>query len=129
MPKQKNVIRWAAVSTIGLAICVAAIAWNVRVARTQLADAKARVYEMVDIGQSLPVVEQRLISQGYILVYEKAIYPTGPKYMQQLVKIGNTDRSVIDTFCYTVGIANPLSPGLPYVVIDASPDGRIIRVW
>ncbi len=129
MARRKTIVGMIGAITAVCIIGIIITTWRVSAARAELADAKARVRHLVNPGQSLGDAEQKLSDLGYVLLYEQAIYPTLQRdYVQQIVVVGDARRSKLDSICYAVGILNPLNAGSPYVVIDASPDGTIIRI-
>jgi len=107
----------------------AAVGIHVRAARHTLRQERAKVHQLVQPGQPIADAQARLVARGYKLAYNEPIYPTLDKdYQHQLVIIGQTQPSALDTLCYIMDWQNPLSPGSPYVVIDADTEGVILRV-
>lgn len=88
---------------------------------------RERVNNLIQVGDQILEAQHILTEEGFTLVYEEPIHPTGPEdYLQQLVVIGDTRHSPAETFFYvTTGGAGPIKKESPYVIIEAQNDGII----
>jgi hypothetical protein len=65
---------------------------------------KAKVRELVSVGQKLSEAETILRIKKYTLRYEKPIASTyGKSYLQQLVIVGNIQPNLFETIAYASG--------------------------
>ncbi|MEM6393231.1 MAG: hypothetical protein AAF797_10695 [Planctomycetota bacterium] len=126
---KRTICKGLIVAALVLMTVVAILVIRTAVARAELAETKAHVYSLISVGQPLEEAQKTLTQHGYELAYETPSSPTGdPDYTSQLVIVGDTSLSALDSYCYAAGISNPLSAGVPYVVLRAGPDGKIYRL-
>ena len=92
---------------------------------------RARVKELVSLGQDLDEAQRALRDAGFRLSYDEPIKPTvNQDYQQQLVIVGKTQPNAFETFAYAAGLSwRPFTHSeSPYVIINASLDGRITNI-
>ena len=107
---------------------MAGFVWRLSAKAAHLQSERIRVHGIVANGMDISAAQALLKVKGYQLAYETPIRPTASDYVQQLVVIGDRRPTPLDTFFYTTGWRNPFPNESPYVVIDAGPDGIIVRV-
>lgn len=92
---------------------------------------KGRVNKIIEIGQNLGEAEQILRNAGFQLMHDEAIAPTVDKdYLQQLVVVGETQPNGFESFAYAAQLSwMPFTHSeSPYVIINATLDGAIIKI-
>lgn len=92
---------------------------------------RARVNELISLGQNLGEAQKILRDAGFRLYHDQPVTPTINKdYYQQLVIVGDTRPNAFETIAYTVGLSwMPFTRSeSPYVVIDADLDGIITDI-
>jgi len=92
---------------------------------------RKEVYSLIEQGEDLTKAEEKLRSAGFRLGYEEPITPTIDKdYLQQIVVIGNTKPNFFESIGYASGASwMPfVHSESPYVIIDATLEGEIIRI-
>ncbi len=95
----------------------------------QIRAERSRVHRLIEPARTIEEAESILRDAGYKLAYDEPLRPTQKgDYLQQLVKIGDAEPSVIDSIAYVTGWPNPFYLASPYVVIDAETDGTILRI-
>ena len=118
-----------AVGVLVIAMLIASRIIPARSAAAALNAKRARVTGLVSVGQTMSDVQAVLVEHGFHLAYDEPFYPTGnPDCWVQMVTIGDTRISMLDSWCYALGVSNPVDRGSPYVMIEASSDGVIYRV-
>ena len=102
--------------------------WN---ADAEARQNRARVNELISVGQNLDEAQRILRDSGFALYYDEPITPTINKdYFQQLVIVGETRPNSFESFAYAAGLSwMPFTHSeSPYVIIDASLDGTITDI-
>ena len=92
---------------------------------------KQRLRSIVVVGQNLNYAEQILMDAGFRLEYTKLIKPTvNQDCLQQLVLVGPKKPNFFETIAYTTQISwMPFTHSeSPYVIINASLDGKITEI-
>ena len=89
---------------------------------------RARVHELIEVGQNLSAAQRILRDGGFQLTYDEPIAPTIRKdYLHQLVIVGETRPNLFETIGYAADL--PWMPFThsesPYVIIEADLDGNI----
>ena len=92
---------------------------------------KAKVRELISIGQNLDDAQAKLKNAGFELSYDEPIDPTGNGiYVTQLVIVGETQPNTFESLGYAAQL-----PWMPfthtesaYVIIDANLDGTITKI-
>jgi hypothetical protein len=87
---------------------------------------RSRVQSLVRIGQSIDDAQRTLAQNGFRFLDDT---PTRfISYQHLLVITGEAKPSILDTFFYVMGAANPLRTQSPYVVVAATLDGVVTAV-
>jgi hypothetical protein len=92
---------------------------------------KAKVRELISVGQDLSEAEGIIKNTGFRLMYDKPITPTYDKsYLQQIFIVGSTSINVFESFAYAAQLSwMPFTHNeSPYLVINASLDGTITEI-
>ena len=102
--------------------------WN---AHAEARQNRARVNELISVGQNLDEAQRILRDSGFALYYDEPITPTINKdYFQQLAIVGETRPNSFESFAYAAGLSwIPFTHSeSPYVIIDASLDRTITDI-
>ena len=102
--------------------------WN---ADAEARQNRARVNELISVGQNLDEAQRILRDSGFALYYVEPITPTINKdYFQQLAIVGETRPNSFESFAYAAGLSwIPFTHSeSPYVIIDASLDRTITDI-
>lgn len=92
---------------------------------------RARVNDLISVGQSLNDAQRTLRDSGFRLSYDEPIKPTvAEDYLHQLVIVGNTSPNSFESFGYAAGLSwMPFIHGeSAYVIINADLDGTITEI-
>ena len=92
---------------------------------------KAKVRELIRVGNNLNEAEVIIKNAGFKLMYDKPITPTYDKsYLQQIVIVGSASINVFETFAYVAQLSwMPFTNNeSSYLVINASLDGTITEI-
>ncbi len=126
---KKRITAVLVVST-GIACIIAGCTGCAMLQTKHLRAERARVHQLVTVGQTIESAQAALRSNGFVLFYESPVdlLKDGTVF-QQLVRISKTGPTGDDTFFYTItGGKNPFRKESPYVVIEAGADGIITKV-
>ena len=97
----------------------------------ELRNSRKRVHQQISVGEDLSQAAERLKQNGFVLLYEEPIAPTANKdYLQQIVIMGSNLPNTFETIAYSLDVQwMPFTRSeSPYVIIKATPDGKITKI-